>query len=103
MGIRAAAREIVTVAFFVQGSIVVTGSEQLLDAVRRFKVAQRADVDQKPGCVFGLMTRDGVEDLADELERLRKSVENTNKILVGLLVSIALSAFGLMLSGVLGT
>jgi len=82
---------------------VTTGSEQLRDAVRRFRLAQRLEIDQKPGCVFGLMTRDGVEDLADELERLRKSVENTNKILVGLLVSIALSAFGLMLSGVLGT
>lgn len=80
----------------------MSGSERLRDAVSRFRLAQRAGVDQKPGCVFGLMTRDGVEDLTDEMERLRKSVENTNKILVGLLVSIALSAVGLVLRGIAG-
>ena len=80
----------------------MTGSDRLLDAVRRFKVAQSAPVDQAPGCVFGLMTRDGVEDLANELERLRKSVEATNKILVGLLVSIALTALGLVIRGIAG-
>ena len=78
---------------------VTTGSDRLGDALRRFKSAQGAEVDQKPGCVYGLMTRDGVEDLGDELERLRKSVDNTNKLLVGLLVSIALSALGLVLRG----
>lgn len=81
-----------------------TGSERLASAVRRFNASRqsRVSVDEKPGCVFGLMTRDGVEDLADEVVRLRKSIENTNKILVGLLVSIALSAVGLVLRGVTG-
>lgn len=81
------------------GRAVVTGSEQLGDALRRFRLAQRLEVDQKPGCVFGLMTRDGMEDLADEVERLRKSVNSTNRLLVGLLVSIAVAALGLVLRG----
>ena len=83
---------------------VVSGSERLASAVKRFNAARRSgvNVDERPGCVYGIMTRDGVEDLACEMERLRKSVENTNKILVGLLVSIALASVGLVLRGIAG-
>ena len=81
-----------------------TGGDRLRDAIRRFNRTRRREVtvDERPGCVFGLMTRDGVDDLRSEVERLRSSVDHLNKLLVGLLLSIALSALGLVLSGVVG-
>ena len=80
----------------------MNGSDKLATAITRFKASRSAPVDQQPGCVFGLLTRDGVDDLRSEVERLRSSVDHLNKLLVGLLVSIALSALGLVLSGVVG-
>jgi hypothetical protein len=65
-------------------------------------MAQARRIDQAPGCVFGLLTRDGLDDLRDEMTRLRGSVDNTNKLLVGLLISISLSIIGLALRGVFG-
>jgi len=82
------------------GRDIVTESKRLADALQRFRSAQSADVDQAPGCVFGLLTRDGLDDLRNEMDRLTKSVENLNKVLLGLLISIVLSALGLLISGV---
>ena len=80
----------------------MTNSKRLADALLRFRAAQSAGFDQAPGCVYGLMTRDGLDDLKSEMDRLAKSVENLNKILVGLLVSIVLCKLGLLISGVFG-
>lgn len=82
-------------------AVVTSGSARLKSAIVRFRQAQAKGVDQAPGCVFGLMTRDGLDDLQVEMGRLRDSVNNLNKVLVGLLVSVVLSAIGIILSGVL--
>jgi hypothetical protein len=79
------------------------GSAALGSAVARWRQARVvAKVDEAPGCVYGLLTREDLSALVVEVSRLRDSVTWTNRLLVGLLVSIVLSVVGLLLRGIPG-
>jgi hypothetical protein len=82
---------------------VTTGSDRLASALERWRRARLvAPVDLAPGCAYGLVTRESLGDLANEVKRLNDSITNTNRLLVGLLVSVLLAAIGVALRGVFG-
>lgn len=76
------------------------GSERLSRAVVAWRARQVGGaVEQRPGCVYGLITREQVEDLTAELGRVRGSLENLSRLLVGLLLSVLLALLGVLLRG----
>ncbi len=64
------------------------GEEQLRAAIRRW-AGLRAEgrrvegVDQAPGCVYGLLTREALQDLAQELEQMRDELTWIRRLIVG--------------------
>jgi hypothetical protein len=73
------------------------GVQALKEAVERYRRTRTrgVTVDQRPGCVYGMLTREQVEDVVKEMEELRGTL---NKIYVSLLLMLA----GLVLNAVLG-
>jgi hypothetical protein len=73
------------------------GVQALKEAVERDRRTRTrgVTVDQRPGCVYGMLTREQVEDVVKEMEELRGTL---NKIYVSLLLMLA----GLVLNAVLG-
>ena len=76
-----------------------SGEERLRDAIARFNRTRRREVtvDQRPGCVFGLMTRDLTEDLQTALNDLRGELVELKKLLSGIFVALTLTFLGVLL------
>ena len=76
-----------------------TGEDKLRDAIRRFNRTRRREVrvDERPGCVFGLMTRDLAEDLQAALEDVRQELVTLKKLLSGIFVALALTFIGVLI------
>ena len=68
----------------------MSGEERLRAAIRRF--APRADpreepVDDRPGCTYGLLTRDAVDDLRADIEDVKREMEWIRRVIVVAIVS----------------
>lgn len=73
------------------------GVRRLKEVVERYRStrAKGVTLDQRPGCVYGMLTREEVDDLVKEIEELKGML---NKIHVSLLLMLA----GLVLNALLG-
>jgi len=65
-----------------------SGEEQLRAAIRRWaglraESRRVAGVDQSPGCVYGLLTRETLQGLAQELEQIRDELTWIRRLIVG--------------------
>lgn len=78
------------------------GVERLKEVLRRYRRtrAKGVSVDERPGCVYGMLTREQLDDLSEQLGELRATL---NKIyvslllvLVGLIVNIVLDRLGVL-------
>jgi len=78
------------------------GVKRLKEVLRRYRStrARGVTVDQRPGCVYGMLTREELEELTKQMEELRTTL---NKIyvsvllmLIGLVVNIMLDKLGVL-------
>jgi len=78
------------------------GVERLREALRRYRStrAKGVAVDERPGCVYGMLTREQLGDLVRDIEQLKATL---NKIyvsvllmLVGLVVNTIMGRLGLL-------
>ena len=76
------------------------GVKRLKEVLRRYRTtrARGVTVDQRPGCVYGMLTREELDELTKQMEELRTTL---NKIyvsvllmLIGLVVNIMLDRLG---------
>jgi hypothetical protein len=81
------------------------GEERLREALRRYRSlrARRPEVDgvdQAPGCVYGLVTRDLVDDVWGDLEDIKAEIAWIRRVIVAAIVSAAVGTV-LRLAGLL--
>ena len=78
------------------------GVERLKVVLRRYRSTRSSGVavDQRPGCVYGMLTREQLDDLAEDLQQLKVTL---NKIyvsvllmLVGLVLNVLLERLGVL-------
>ena len=81
------------------GKAQLTGEERLRQAIVRFNRtrARHVTVDERPGCVFGLLTRDLAEDVKVSLQELREEVTATRRLLAGVFVALTLTFIGVLI------
>jgi len=90
------------------------GEERLREAIRRYSRTKRQSVqdpeivgsgkgltiDQKPGCIYGMLLGDDVKELQKDLDEIKKTLRgiyvSVFLILVGLVLDIALRRMGVM-------
>lgn len=72
------------------------GVERLRDVLRRYRRtrATGVTVNERPGCVYGMLTREQLDDLVKEIEQLKSTL---NRIYV----SVLLMLIGLVLNTLL--
>jgi len=77
----------------VEGGVTGEGERQLREALRRWRGAKPAGgmgrEDASPGCVYGLMTRDAVEDLASDVADVKAELAWMRRVIVAAVVSAA--------------
>jgi hypothetical protein len=80
-------------------SIRQTGEQRLQEAIRRFNRTRRREVtvDERPGCVFGLLTRDRIEDVGQALDEVRQELIALKKLLSGIFVALTLTFIGVLI------
>lgn len=73
------------------------GAKKLKEVLRRYRStrAKGVTVDERPGCVYGMLTREEVDDLVKDIEDLKATL---NKVYVSLLVML----IGLVVNMLLG-
>lgn len=78
------------------------GVKRLKEVLRRYRStrARGVTVDQRPGCVYGMLTREELDELTEQIQELRATL---NKIyvsvllmLIGLVVNIMLDKLGVL-------
>jgi len=81
----------------------LTGEDRLREAIRRysrFKREKGLTIDQKPGCIYGMLLGDEVKDMREDLEEIKKTLRgiyvSVFLILVGLVLDLALRGMGVM-------
>lgn len=81
----------------------MSGEERLKQAIRRYNRTRRDEglsVDQKPGCLYGMLLGDQVKDLQSDLDDIKRTLRgiyvSVFLILVGLIVDMALWRVGVM-------
>ena len=64
------------------------GVKKLKEVLRRYRKtrAKGVTVDQRPGCVYGMLTREQVDDLVKDIEDLKATL---NKIYVSLILMLS--------------
>lgn len=79
------------------------GEERLREAIRRYNRTKRRKgltIDQKPGCIYGMLLGDDVKDMQKDLGEIKKTLRGVYVsvflILVGLVLEIALRGIGVM-------
>ena len=77
----------------------LTGEERLRDAIQRFNRTRRREVlvDERPGCVYGLLTRDMVDDVARALAEVREELVALKRLLTGIFVALTLTFVGVLI------
>lgn len=81
----------------------MSGEERLRQAIRRYNRTRRdggLSIDQKPGCLYGMLLGDQVKDLQSDLDDIKRTLRgiyvSVFLILVGLIVDMALRRLGVM-------
>jgi len=78
------------------------GVERLKAVLRRYRSTRvkGVAVDERPGCVYGMLTREQLENLAEDIQQLKVTL---NKIyvsvllmLVGLVLNVLLERIGVL-------
>jgi hypothetical protein len=79
------------------------GEDRLREAIRRYSRTRREKgltIDQKPGCIYGMLLGDEVKDMQKDLEEIKKTLRGVYVsvflILVGLVLDMALRRMGVM-------
>jgi hypothetical protein len=78
------------------------GVESLREILRRYRGtrARGVTVDERPGCVYGMLTREQLEDLVRDIEQLKSTLNriyvSVVLMLVGLVVNTLLSRLGVV-------
>lgn len=79
------------------------GEERLREAIRRYNRAKRQKgltIDQKPGCIYGMLLGDDVKDMQEDLEEIKRTLRgiyvSVFLMLVGLVLDMALRKMGVM-------
>jgi len=82
---------------------MVDGKEKLRAAIVRFNRTRARDVavDERPGCVYGLLTRDLADDLQAGLAGVRAELAELRRLLAGIFVALALTFVGVVVDLVL--
>jgi len=71
------------------------GEAALREAIRRWQGLRAAGrkvdgVDQAPGCVYGMVTRDALDELAGDIEDIKAEMAWIRRVIVAAIVSAAL-------------
>jgi hypothetical protein len=78
------------------------GVRRLKKVLQRYRStrAKGVTVDERPGCVYGMLTREQVDDLVKEIEELKATLNkiyvSTLLMLVGLVVNVLLDKLGVL-------
>jgi hypothetical protein len=78
------------------------GVKRLKEVLRRYRStrARGVTVDQRPGCVYGMLTREELDELTKQMEELRATLNkiyvSVLLILIGLVVNIMLDKLGVL-------
>jgi hypothetical protein len=78
------------------------GVQRLKEVLQRYRStrAKGVTVDERPGCVYGMLTREEVDDLVKEIEELKATLNkiyvSTLLMLVGLVVNVLLDKLGVL-------
>ena len=79
------------------------GKEKLRAAIVRFNRTRARDVsvDERPGCVYGLLTRDLADDVKAGLADVRAQLAELRRLLAGIFVALALTFVGVVVDLIL--
>jgi hypothetical protein len=68
------------------------GVERLKEVLRRYRGtrARGVTVDERPGCVYGMLTREQLEGLVDDVKQLKATMNKIYVSVILLLVGLAL-------------
>jgi hypothetical protein len=78
------------------------GVDRLREALRRYRNtrAKGVAVEERPGCVYGMLTREQLGDLVQDIEQLKATLNriyvSVLLMLVGLVVNTLLERLGLL-------
>ncbi len=78
------------------------GAKRLREVLRRYRRTRTrgVTVDERPGCVYGMLTREQVDDLVGEIKQLKSTLNriyvSVLLMLVGLVVSTVLERLGVV-------
>lgn len=69
------------------------GVERLKEVLRRYRGtrAQGIAVDERPGCVYGMLTREQLDGLMDDVKQLKATMNRIYVSVILLLVGLALN------------
>jgi len=76
--------------------------DRLREALRRYRNtrAKGVAVEERPGCVYGMLTREQLGDLVEDIEQLKATLNriyvSVLLMLVGLVVNTILGRLGLL-------
>jgi hypothetical protein len=74
------------------------GEERLLETLSRYREARRhtSEIDERPGSVYEMITRERLGELMEEVRELKKEMGEIKRLLVGLFISLALTFVGVI-------
>jgi len=78
------------------------GVKRLREVLRRYRStrARGVTVDERPGCVYGMLTREQLDDLVEQMQELRATLNRIYVSLllmfIGIVVNIVLDRLGVV-------
>jgi hypothetical protein len=78
------------------------GVERLRDVLRRYRRtrATGVTVNERPGCVYGMLTREQLDDLVKQIEQLKSTLNriyvSVLLMLIGLVINTLLARLGVV-------
>ncbi len=78
------------------------GVRRLREALRRYRDtrAKGVRVDERPGCVYGMLTREQLDDLREELKLMKATLDriyiSVLLMLAGLVLNVLLERLGVV-------
>jgi hypothetical protein len=69
------------------------GAERLKEVLRRYRGtrARGVSVDERPGCVYGMLTREQLDGLVEDVRELKATMNRIYVSVVVLLIGLALN------------
>ena len=78
------------------------GVQRLREVLRRYRStrARGVTVDERPGCVYGMLAREQLDDLVEQMQELRATLDRIYVSLllmfIGIVVNIVLDRLGVV-------